>query len=132
MGYHPGNITGATTDDVLGRSNVVVGTLNGTGYADGIPAIQRNVYGSGEGGSLFGSSHLTVNNGYVGYRYNSSGSDDASTSIDERYKEEVRKGKARRHAGDYIGASPAVIKSSHYGLGQHPCHLAYEHHAALA
>ncbi len=90
VGYHPGNITGATTDDVLGRSNVVVGTLNGTGYADGIPAIQRNVYGSGEGGSLFGSSHLTINNGYVGYRYNASGSDDASTTnIDERYEEEV-------------------------------------------
>ena len=90
VGYHPGAITETTTSDVLGRTNVVVGALNGTSFADGIPAIQRNVYGSGEGGSLFGSSHLTINNGYVGYRYNASGSDDASTTnIDERYVEEV-------------------------------------------
>ena len=90
VGYHPGTITATASSDVLGRSNVVVGTLNGTGYTNGIPAIQRNVYGSGEGGSLFGSSHLTINNGYVGYRYKASGSDDASTTnIDERYEEEV-------------------------------------------
>ena len=90
VGYHEGAITGATTNDILGRSNVVVGTLNGTGFDNGIPAITRNVYGSGEGGSLFGSSHLTINNGYVGYRYDAVSSDDNSTSdFDERYKEEV-------------------------------------------
>ena len=90
VGYHDGTITASTTSDVLARSNVVVGTTFGTGFADGIPAITRNVYGSGEGGSIYGSSHLTINNGYIGYRYNSSGTDNASTTtFDERYKEEL-------------------------------------------
>lgn len=56
-------------DDVLAQSNVVVGKLDGTGFYDGIPAVTRNAYGGGEGGSIYGNTHLTINNGYIGYRY---------------------------------------------------------------
>ena len=28
----------------------------------------RNVYGGGEGGSVYGSSYVTINNGHIGYR----------------------------------------------------------------
>ena len=37
------------------------------GFFVGVPAIQRNAYGGGEGGAVFGSTYLTINNGYVGY-----------------------------------------------------------------
>lgn len=37
------------------------------GFFAGVPAIQRNAYGGGEGGAVFGSTYLTINNGYVGY-----------------------------------------------------------------
>ena len=37
------------------------------GFYAGEPAIQRNAYGGGEGGAIFGSSYLTINNGYIGY-----------------------------------------------------------------
>ncbi|MCR5850786.1 MAG: hypothetical protein K6G92_08760, partial [Bacteroidaceae bacterium] len=71
VGYHPGAVTDATTSDVLARTNVVVGAnpASDAGFANGIPAVKRNAYGGGEGGSIYGSSHITVNNGYIGYRY---------------------------------------------------------------
>ena len=68
VGYH-NETTAATTNDVLGVSNVVVGKIDGTGYNDGIPAVQRNVYGGGEGGSIYGTTNVTINNGYVGFKY---------------------------------------------------------------
>ena len=40
---------------------------NDYGFYAGEPAIQRNAYGGGEGGAIFGSSYLTINNGYIGY-----------------------------------------------------------------
>lgn len=107
IGYHEGAITAATTNDVLARSNVVVGVLpekleanpktsGEEGYDPdyhfyhGVPAITRNVYGSGEGGSIYGSAHLTINNGYVGYRYTPTATDKvATTDFDERYVEEL-------------------------------------------
>ena len=102
VGYHSGNVLSSTTGDVLASSNVVVGVLpekvetdpSGTDadyqFYHGVPAIKRNVYGSGEGGSIYGSAHLTVNNGYVGYRYTSSATDKVATpKFDERYVEEV-------------------------------------------
>ena len=58
-----------TYNDVDGEANVVIGKVDGTSYKDGIPAITRNVYGGGEGGSVFGTTNVTINNGYIGYRY---------------------------------------------------------------
>jgi len=73
-------IAGSTDDDVLGESTVVIGirkdlraeqkpetlptTLN---YMAGVPAIQRNVYSGGEGGAVYGTANLIINNGYIGY-----------------------------------------------------------------
>jgi len=92
VGYHDTSTT-ATTDDILGETNVVIGirkdqpeadllaalqqaksgaTLADYGFYIGQPAIQRNAYGGGEGGSVFGQSHLTLNGGYIGYVYNTS------------------------------------------------------------
>ncbi|MBR4594045.1 MAG: hypothetical protein IKO33_05630 [Bacteroidaceae bacterium] len=55
--------------DILGETHVVIGAVNGTSYTNGIPSITRNVYGGGEGGAVFGTTHLVINNGYIGYRY---------------------------------------------------------------
>ena len=90
VGYHD-LIEHDLDKDVLAESHVVVGKRNGgTGFYDGIPAVMRNAYAGGEGGSIFGDTYLTINNGYVGYRYNSEGADDPETlDFDERYEEEV-------------------------------------------
>ena len=82
VGKHPSNTT-ALTDDVSGDTHVVIGKLGPTTddidalsdtdreayYYEGAPAILRNVYGAGEGGAVYGNANLTINNGYVGYRY---------------------------------------------------------------
>ncbi len=69
VGYHEGQTLAISTADVEGLSNVVIGSLDGDGFYNGIPAIQRNAYGGGEGGSIFGTAYVTVNNGYIGYTY---------------------------------------------------------------
>ena len=70
IGYHDATTT-ASTNDLFARTNVVIGATpaSNAGFANGIPAITRNAYGGGEGGSIFGSAHITMNNGYIGYRY---------------------------------------------------------------
>ena len=75
-------IAGDITNDVLGESNVVIGIRRdlredqkSTGlpatltYTKGIPAILRNAYSGGEGGAVYGTANLTINNGYIGYYY---------------------------------------------------------------
>ena len=62
-------ITDTTPVDIPGVANVTIGKLDGTNFYNGVPAIQRNAYGGGEGGSVYGRTNLTINNGYVGYRY---------------------------------------------------------------
>ena len=75
-------IAGSTNDDVLGESNVVIGIRKDlredqkpTGlpatltYLKGVPAILRNAYSGGEGGAVYGTANLTINNGYIGYYY---------------------------------------------------------------
>ena len=69
VGYHPGLVSDSPANDVLGEAHVVVGDLNGTSFYDGIPAVTRNVYGGGEGGGIFGTAFVTINNGRIGYRY---------------------------------------------------------------
>ena len=58
-----------TPVDIPAVTNVTIGKLDGTNFYNGIPAIQRNAYGGGEGGSVYGTTNLTINNGYIGYRY---------------------------------------------------------------
>ena len=65
------------TDDVPGEANVMIGKRDGTNFMNGIPAIQRNAYGGGEGGSVYGTVNLTVNNGYIGYRCDNTGTADS-------------------------------------------------------
>ena len=55
--------------DIPAIANVTIGKTDGNSFYNGVPAIQRNVYGGGEGGSVYGTTNLTINNGYVGYRY---------------------------------------------------------------
>ena len=69
VGHHAGEISASTTGDILGETHVVIGMQNGTTLANGIPAIERNAYGGGEGGAVFGTSNITLNKGYIGYRY---------------------------------------------------------------
>ena len=69
VGYHAGAIDTSTTGDILGETHVVIGKLDGTSFVDGIPAIERNAYGGGEGGAVFGTANITLNKGYIGYRH---------------------------------------------------------------
>ena len=85
VGYHDTNTT-EITNDILGVSNVVIGirkdqaTLpDDYGFYKGVPAIQRNAYGAGEGGAVYGTANLTINNGYIGYYYDGT---DSSTGND--------------------------------------------------
>ena len=62
--------------DIPGATNVVIGIRNDQdnkpadyGYYNGVPTVQRNAYGGGEGGAVFGTTNLTINNGYIGYVY---------------------------------------------------------------
>ena len=84
------DITIAPTNDIPGETHVVIGDLAGSSFIDGIPTIQRNAYGGGEGGAVIGSAYLTLNNGYVGYLYNAKGTDNKATSdFDEHYEEKI-------------------------------------------
>ena len=76
-GNHHGKISDVenNVNDRDGESHVVIGDLDGSSYTSGIPSITRNVYGGGEGGAIFGDAYITVNNGYIGYRYNLNGTD---------------------------------------------------------
>ena len=100
VGYHVGDAFASTAGDIPGETNVVIGILkdnletsDGTNdfyFYHGIPSIERNAYGGGEGGAVWGSTHVTFNNGYIGYTYNPSGSDDSDTeNIDEHYEEKI-------------------------------------------
>ena len=73
------------------------GTLSDYGFTCGVPAIQRNAYAGGEGGAVFGSAHLTLNNGYIGYVHLNAGEEQdeqgntvtAETATEERYEEKI-------------------------------------------
>ncbi len=72
VGYHVGAISDTPAGDVLGETHVIIGKKNGTSFIDGIPAIERNAYGGGEGGAVFGTTNITLNKGFIGYRHFSS------------------------------------------------------------
>jgi len=90
-------MAGATTNDIDGETNVVIGIhqdhqsdIAGYGFTKGVPAIQRNAYGGGEGGAVFGEANLTLRNGYVGYVHLDAGKmqDDKGAVIDAPANEE--------------------------------------------
>ena len=90
VGKHTGAINDSPAEDIPGVTHVVIGHTAGTSFTDGIPAIQRNAYGGGEGGAVFGTAHLTLNNGYIGYQYDDSKNDDTETAgINEQYVEKI-------------------------------------------
>ena len=81
-----GGISESNAGDIPGVANVTIGipqdelptnpiAIGAEGYDPdfsfhkGVPAIKRNAYGGGEGGSVYGTSNITFNNGYIGYRY---------------------------------------------------------------
>ena len=69
VGYHAGAISETPTGDMLGETHVIIGKKDGTSFIDGIPAIERNAYGGGEGGPVFGTANITLNKGFIGYRH---------------------------------------------------------------
>jgi hypothetical protein len=75
VGHHEGDIHTSNEGDRPAESYVVIGKTGTNTYEGGAPAITRNVYGGGEGGSVYGTSHVTLNNGYVGYRYKNTGTE---------------------------------------------------------
>jgi len=90
VGNHTGAISASTTGDIAGETHVLIGDVDGTSYYNGIPTVQRNAYGGGEGGAVYGTAHLKLYNGYVGYDYDAGRSDDPKTEdIDERYAEKT-------------------------------------------
>ena len=91
-------IAGPVDNDVMGETNVVIGIRKdqanlpaGYGFYKGVPAIQRNAYGGGEGGAVFGSSHLTLNNGFIGYAYNTESGTYEPKLDDETWEDGVGK-----------------------------------------
>ena len=100
VGYTKMETTGGTTtvsEDIPGMTNVVIGirkdqaTLpDDYGYYKGVPAIQRNAYGGGEGGAVFGQTNLTMNNGYIGYTYDAN---------ENKYEEKVNDETWTDHVG---------------------------------
>ena len=93
--------------DVPAVTNVVIGKVDGTGFYDGIPAIQRNAYGGGEGGSVYGTTNLTINNGYIGYRYKNTATSGAPVY---KYVEELddQKPNSIEKAGNAFGGGYVV------------------------
>ena len=75
-----------TSDEIPAMSNVIIGTLTGTSFSDGIPVVERNAYGGGEGGAIYGTAHISLHNGYVGYRYEGT---DSTTFNAADYVEEL-------------------------------------------
>ena len=65
----PDRVKGTSDDDKPGETYVVIGDLNGSSFTSGIPTVQRNAYGGGEGGAVYGTANVKLNNGYIGYEY---------------------------------------------------------------
>ena len=111
VGHHQGEISASSEGDVLGETHVVIGirpdqpeanlvnelkkvlgedaTKDDYGLYAGQPAIQRNAYGGGEGGSIIGHANLTLNNGYIGYVYNTETGEYEEKLNDETWTDHV-------------------------------------------
>ena len=69
VGEHAGKIDASYANDIPGETHVIIGKTDGTTLTDGIPAIERNAYGGGEGGAVFGTANITLNKGFIGYQF---------------------------------------------------------------
>ena len=69
VGLHSGGVSDSPASDIPGETYVVIGDLNGSSFTNGIPTIQRNAYGGGEGGAVYGTANVKLNKGYIGYEY---------------------------------------------------------------
>ena len=69
VGLHAGTLSdpNSTVGDRDGETHVVIGDIGGSSFTNGVPTVQRNAYGGGEGGAVYGTSNITVNNGWIGY-----------------------------------------------------------------
>ena len=99
VGAHTGAISANPTNDIPGETYVVIGKqdvdsiISAQNPADsifikGIPAIQRNVYAGGEGGSVYGTANLRINNGFIGYWYDPENASSRTTDASSRQKRE--------------------------------------------
>ena len=116
VGKHTGGLNAPYYDfvnnkqlDIPGETHVVIGDVgDAKTFADGKPAIQRNAYGGGEGGSVFGTTNLTINNGMIGYRYKNTGTEESPTyeyvaELDEKSPgDNVLDGSGNAFGGGYI------------------------------
>ena len=121
-----GNVGSETLD---GETHVVIGNKTGTSFTNGIPAIQRNAYAGGEGetkndvtegSTVYGSANVTLYNGYIGYTYNDSGTDDTATpDIDERYEEKIHDETATDYVSDdgIVGKNRLLEAGNIFGSG---------------
>lgn len=109
VGRHTGTTKdpNSTEGDIPGETHVVIGLRPASetrrsdvlDYYRGKPAIQRNAYAGGEGGSVIGTANITVNNGYIGYvhleanqKQDAQGyivSADESEGLEVRYEEKI-------------------------------------------
>ena len=69
VGLHSGGVSDSPAGDIPGETYVVIGGPDGSSFTDGIPTIQRNAYGGGEGGAVYGTANIKLNKGYIGYEY---------------------------------------------------------------
>ena len=108
VGKHTGDIQESNEGDIPAVTNVTIGKVDGTSFYNGIPAIQRNAYGGGEGGSVYGTANLTINNGYIGYRYKNIAP--AGQTPDYQYVEELddKTANAIEQAGNAFGGGYVV------------------------
>jgi len=118
----PAQIKALMNNDDFATANVVIGISKSEadlmGYTDygfyhGIPAIEWNAYGAGERGGIIGTANLTLNNGYIGYRYFAEAQDSAQTTIDERYREKLDD----ETADDGIGRNYLIEHGNLFGGG---------------
>jgi len=109
VGKHTGDISTSYTSDIPAVANVIIGKVDGTSFYNGIPAIMRNAYGGGEGGSVYGTANLTINNGYIGYRYKDLAAEGSGAS-NWQYVEELddQKPNAIERAGNAFGGGYVV------------------------
>ncbi|WP_294744714.1 T9SS type A sorting domain-containing protein [uncultured Prevotella sp.] len=97
VGYHAGDISTTTARDIDGETHVVIGDIGGSSFTNGKPTVQRNAYGGGEGGAVFGTTNITVNNGYIGYVHLNANQKqnemgwiiDTDETIEDHYEEKI-------------------------------------------
>ncbi|MBO7067156.1 MAG: hypothetical protein J6W52_00510 [Bacteroidaceae bacterium] len=79
VGFHNGEPLNATANgsDIFGVSNVVIGKKGSNSHTGGNPSVTRNVYGGGEGGGIYGTANVYINNGQIGYRYKNTATGEA-------------------------------------------------------